>query len=58
MYKMCPIFGLVPSSISVWLDFGLEVMTKVVLSNCIRDMRIEWTSDEEMNHSANLLKKQ
>ena len=30
MYKLYPIFGLVPSSISVWLEYGMEVMSEVV----------------------------
>ncbi len=30
LYKICPVFGLVPSSLHVWLDFASEVLLKTV----------------------------
>ena len=55
MYKLCPIFGLVPSSVSVWLDFGLEVMQKIVRTYRDNHFRICWPSEHEMRNSASLL---
>ena len=33
IYKLCPVFGVVPSTASVWIDYGLEVMSKVIEDN-------------------------
>lgn len=52
---LCPFFGLVQTSLSVWLDYSLRVLYQVV-SNPIRPaFRIAWPSFEEQKASAELL---
>ena len=55
LYRLCPIFGVVQSTISIWLNYALEVMIRVVqdTENC--EFRISWPSTPEIISSANLL---
>eukprot|EP00171_Calliarthron_tuberculosum_P023637 IDg23637t1 len=55
VYRLCPVFGIVPSSIHVWLDYGLEVLTRVVRRPELRDFEIRWPTEEEMRSSSALL---
>jgi len=55
MYRMSIIFGLVPSSISVWLDFALEVLYRVVTCSDNIDFEIRWPTVPEMQESSDLL---
>lgn len=54
-YKLIPIFGVVSSTLHVWLDYSLEVLTRVVRSPANRDFEVKWQSEEEMRASATLL---
>lgn len=53
MFSLCPIFGVVGSSVGVWLDFSLEVLVRVVKRE--KDFEIKWPSYDEMKASASLL---
>lgn len=55
-YKLAHIFGLVPSSLSVWIDYALEIMVKIIELNWNSDLRVEWPIATEMTESARLLK--
>ena len=55
MYSLCPIFGVVPSSIGVWMDFSLQVLLHVVKRKSRREFEIRWPSVEEMEASSSLL---
>jgi len=57
IYKMCPFFGLVPSSAYVWLDFALEVLKKVVTYDNNKDFEVRWPTPAEMRESAGLLER-
>ena len=55
MYSLCPVFGLVPTTVSVWLDYALEVLLRVVNKRKHRDFEIRWPTVDEMKLSAELL---
>ena len=55
IYRMCPIFGVVPSTMSVWLNYAMEVMLKVVQDESMTAFSIKWPTVEEMRLSASLL---
>lgn len=57
IYKLSPVFGLVPSSVSVWNDIGMEDVWKVVKEKRITDMRIEWPTENQMRTSSSSLQK-
>ena len=54
-YNLCPIFGIVPASITVWLDFSLEVLLNVVEKRSRAYFEIRWPTEEEMLASSLLL---
>jgi len=54
-YRMSIIFGIVPSSIGVWLDFALEVLLQVVTDRSNVDFTIRWPTELEMKASSDLL---
>ena len=56
IYRMCPIFGLVPSTVSIWLKHALAVLYKVVSSRLF-DCQFKWSSPEEIHSSASLLER-
>ena len=55
VYSLCPLFGVVDSTIGIWLDYSLDVLCKAVQTdtNC----EIRWPSVEEMKRSEQLLTK-
>lgn len=55
-YQLAPIFGIVQTSLSVWIDFGLEVLLRMIIQKAHPDMRLEWPTEIEMKASAALLK--
>lgn len=55
-YKQSIIFGLVPTSISVWIDYGLEVLMRIVKNKRHDALSIKWPSHTEMKESSELLK--
>ena len=57
LYDISLTFGLVPSSVSVWLDCGLEVLYRVVTNAQNVDFQIRWPTKEEMEQSNLLLKR-
>ena len=56
-YSLCPIFGLVPSSVYIWLDYALEVLWRVVRKRSRKEFEIRWPSFEEIKLSAALLER-
>ena len=55
MYQLCPVFGGVQTTLSVWLDYALEVLLRVVSSKQKTPFEILWPSCTEMQASASLL---
>ena len=55
IYKLCPVFGVVPSTASVWLDYGVEVMSKVIEGNECKYFAVKWPDEDQMRHSASIL---
>ena len=55
VYKLCPIFDIVPSSFSVWLDYSLEVLLRVVKKTSRTEFEIRWQDEGEMLASSLLL---
>ena len=55
MYKLCPIFGIVPSTVRAWLEYGLEVLLSVVRDQKNTQFAIAWPKYSEMVQSAALL---
>ena len=55
MLSLCPVFGLAPSSLGVWLDYSLEVLLRVVKRKSRKEFEIRWPNVEEMRASASLL---
>ena len=55
VYKICLIIGLVPSFISVWLDYDLELLYNMVRKNVVEGMSIQWATDDKMKNSALVL---
>ncbi len=54
-YRTCFIFGLVPTSLSVWLDYALEVLFRVVRCKKRAEFEVRWPKEDEMRASALLL---
>ena len=55
--NICTDFGLVPSSLQIWLDFGLEVLLQVVRDPQSTHCAIRWPSHDEIAASAALLER-
>ena len=55
VYTLCPIFVIVPSSLSVWLDYSLEVLLRVVKKTSRTEFEIRWPDEGEMLASSLLL---
>ena len=55
MYRLCPIFGVVPSTLSTWLNYSLEVLLRVVHNESNTQFAIKWPSLSEMESAAQLL---
>ena len=45
MYSMCPIFRIVPTSISVWLDYSFKVLLRVVKKRSCTDFEVKWPDE-------------
>ncbi|KAI0561666.1 DDE family endonuclease [Gracilaria domingensis] len=56
-YSLSPIFGIVPSSVSQWLDYGMEVMYAAVSDDEYPAFRICWPTESEMEEYCELLRK-
>ena len=56
VYTLCPIFSIVPASLSVWLDYSLEVLLRVVKKTSRTEFEIRWPDEGEMLASSLLLK--
>ena len=54
MFSLCPVFGIVPSSIGVWMDYSLEVLLRVVKRKHRKEFEVKPTVPE-MHASASLL---
>ena len=52
---MCRIFGIVPSTLQVWLDYAIEVLIHIVRSSAKKDFEIRWPNVDEMKASSALL---
>eukprot|EP00171_Calliarthron_tuberculosum_P001424 IDg1424t1 len=57
VYRACPIFGIVPSSVYVWLDYSLQVLERVVKRSDEVDFAIVWPDKEAKRKSAALLQR-
>eukprot|EP00172_Hildenbrandia_rubra_P003983 Plantae.Rhodophyta-Hildenbrandia_rubra.ctg7260.p1 GENE.Plantae.Rhodophyta-Hildenbrandia_rubra.ctg7260~~Plantae.Rhodophyta-Hildenbrandia_rubra.ctg7260.p1 ORF type:complete len:412 (+),score=29.57 Plantae.Rhodophyta-Hildenbrandia_rubra.ctg7260:277-1512(+) len=55
--EMCFLFGIVPSSVSTWLNYSLEALWRLVKDHCSKGFEIRWPSPKEMELSAALLEK-
>ena len=55
--SMCPVFGLVPSSLNVWLSYSLEVLWRAVKDPSREAFAIRWPTEEEMRASSSLLER-
>jgi len=55
LYKMCPIFGVVPTTTAVWLDYSLDVLKRVVMKPGSSDFEVRWPTLEEIRRSSALL---
>lgn len=53
---LVPKFWVVPTSLYVWLDFGIEVLTKMLRRREHTDFEIRWPSSEETKVYAGPLK--
>ena len=54
-YRLCPIFAVVQSTLSVWLNYAIRVMYNVVRKRSNSNFWIKWLSLDEVRVSANLL---
>ena len=57
IYRLCPIFGIVPGTISVWLDYAMEVLFRVMQRTELPDIEIHWPTLQEMEVSTRLLQR-
>lgn len=57
MYQLCPIFRLTKSKVSVWIDYSLKVLCRVVKDEKKREFGIRRRTHTEMEKSASLLEK-
>jgi len=55
LYKLCPMFGVVPTTAAVWLDYSLEVLKRVVTKRGASDFEVRWPTPDEMWSSSALL---
>lgn len=56
MYELCGTFGLVPTSVSVWVDYGLTVLRMTLRDKTVPEFMVAWPTVQEMDQSYNLLK--
>lgn len=55
-YEMWGMFGFVPFTVLVWIDYGLTVLLKVFTDKCVLEFRVKWLMIEETGESHRLLK--
>ncbi len=55
--RLCPVFGVVPSSVYVWIDYAMEVLLKVVKDKSKSEFEVRWPSVAEMEESNAILKR-
>lgn len=55
-YELCGMFGMVPTTVSIWIDNGLTGLLKALWDKSFIQARVAWPSVQEMNESANLLR--
>lgn len=55
IYALCTTFGIVPSSIYVWVDYGMEVLYQLCRRNVVPEMKVTWPTRLEMVRSSELL---
>lgn len=53
--QLCVIFGLIPSTVSDWFNYGLKVLYRTLKRRDQRAFRVEWPDHNEMQESAQLL---
>lgn len=54
---LSPMFGLVLSSVQVWIDYGMEVLDKVLRDKSNIAARVSWPTEAEMKESSLALMK-
>lgn len=52
MYRLCASFGVFPSTLQVWLDFGLDVSLLVVRDPTRGEFEVRWQTVEERQQSS------
>lgn len=55
--KLSLIFGVVPATCNVWLNYALEVLSRVVNRRAKPDFEIRWPTESEMMAFAGLLER-
>lgn len=55
-YKLAPVFSLVPTSLSAWINYAVEVRIKIIDLNLNSDVRVQWPAPAELVKSIRLLK--
>ena len=54
MHRMCLIFATVPSTLSVWFSYAMEVLLRVARSPST-EFAMKWSTYEEIHYSGTLL---
>lgn len=57
IYSYCPLFELVPSSISTWVDYVLTVQYRVCYRKWHDALRVQWPCKEKIGAPAQLLER-
>lgn len=55
-YELCGMFGIVPSTVYVLVDYGMEVLLKTLRDKSIPQFKVAWPTVNEMDESYELLK--
>lgn len=56
-YRLCPVFGIVPSTAYDCIDYAMEVLLKVVKDKSRTEFEVRWPSAAEMDASNQILKR-
>lgn len=57
LYKLCPVFGIVQSSASVWLDYAMEQLLCAVRKPENYDFELRWSTVGEMQQTSRLIER-
>ena len=57
LFKLCLIFGIVPSSTALWLEFSLTVLLRVLQRRDLHDFEVKRPTTAEIQSSACLLQR-